>query len=102
MVAPIASSTVSPSSTENTARPETGYEIFKRLESRWTDPFIIQNLVQDATRELSKLRIWSNERVADLGTRLEHWLSIVATIGDPQEYPSRNHMKEYLFDAISR
>jgi len=102
MVAPIASSTVSPSSTENTARPETGYEIFKRLESRWTDRFIIQNFVQDATRELSKLRIRSNERVADLGARMEHWLSTIATNGDPQEYPSRNHMKEYLFDAISR
>ena len=69
----------------DTARPATGYEIFKRLECRWTDPFIIQNLVQDATRELSKLRIRSNERVADLGARMEHWLSIIATNGDPQE-----------------
>jgi len=86
----------------DTARPATGYEIFKRIKSRWTDPFIIQNLVRDAARELPKLRIRPNERVADLGAQMEHWVSTIATNGDPLGNPGRNQMKEHLFDAISR
>jgi len=85
---------------DGSSRPPGGLQILERMRGRYSEERIRRVIVSDSLLKLEDLRAKPRESIMDLVGRIERLMSEIERHGTPQDLPSSESIKLFLFRAV--